>query len=37
MLNRLLNYYRVWRRRGAAKVDHKLWIFWVMTGKYPRP
>lgn len=35
MIERFGNYWRVWRGRGAATVDHKLWAYWALTGRYP--
>jgi hypothetical protein len=35
MLDRLVNYLNVWWRKGAAKMDHYLWLHWVVTGRYP--
>ena len=35
MFGRLKNYYRSWRGRGAAKMDHYLWLHWAITGRYP--
>lgn len=35
MIARLANYYRVWRRRGAARMDHGLWLHWAIFGRYP--
>jgi hypothetical protein len=36
MIERISNYWRVWRSRGAARMDHGLWLHWAVTGKYPR-
>lgn len=36
MIRRFTNYYRTWRGRGAAKMDHGLWLFWAAFGRYPR-
>lgn len=33
---RLTTYYRVWRGRGAATLDHHLWAYWAIFGRYPR-
>jgi hypothetical protein len=35
MIERLRVYWRVWRARGAATLDHRLWGHWVLWGKYP--
>jgi hypothetical protein len=33
--DRLRLYWQVWRARGAASVDHRLWAYWALFGKYP--
>lgn len=33
---RLATYYRAWRRRAAATMDHHLWAHWAIFGRYPR-
>lgn len=33
---RCLIYGHTWRNRGAAYLDHKMWLFWVIFGRYPR-
>src|SRR5688572_6106117 len=35
MIARLRIYWRVWRVRGAATLNHWLWAYWALTGKYP--
>lgn len=35
MIARLRIYWRVWRTRGAAALDHRLWAHWALFGKYP--
>lgn len=35
MINRLTTYYRVWQHRGAARMDHRLWLYWALMGRYP--
>lgn len=35
MIKRLINYWNVWRKRGAAKMDHWLWLHWSILGRYP--
>ncbi len=34
MLDRLANYWRVWRHKGSASMDHRLLAYWVLTGRY---
>lgn len=34
---RARNYYRNWRGKGAATMDHCLWAYWVVTGRHPSP
>jgi hypothetical protein len=36
MIRRFANYYRSWRGRGAARMDHRLWLFWAIFGRYPK-
>lgn len=36
LFDRLALYWRTWRRKGVATMDHRLWSFWVVTGRYPR-
>lgn len=36
LLHRIICYWRTWRRKGAAKMEHPLWLFWALTGRYPR-
>lgn len=36
MISRFKNYWRVWRGRGAARMDHALWLHWAVFGRYPR-
>lgn len=31
---RIANYWRVWRGRGAARMDHRLWLGWAIFGRY---
>jgi hypothetical protein len=35
LLKRFRNYWQVWRGRGAAKMNHRLWLFWSIMGRYP--
>ena len=28
-------YWRTWRCRGVAKMDHRLWLHWAIFGRYP--
>ena len=35
MIKRLRSYYSVWRGKGAAKMDHALWLHWAVFGRYP--
>jgi hypothetical protein len=35
MIKRFRNYYRVWRSRGAATLNHSLWLHWALFGRYP--
>jgi hypothetical protein len=37
MIQRVANYWRVWRGRGAAKLDHRLWVYWAVFGRFPSP
>lgn len=32
MVGRFKFYWKTWLNKGAAKMDHKLWLFWSMTG-----
>ncbi|HCS17678.1 MAG TPA: hypothetical protein DIW45_07765 [Erythrobacter sp.] len=36
MLKRAMTTYRVWRSKGAAKMDAGLWLHWTVLGRYPR-
>lgn len=36
MIGRLKTYYWIWRNRGAAVMDHRLWLHWAITGRYPK-
>lgn len=36
MRQRFQNYWWNWRRKGAAKMDHRLWFHWAITGRYPK-
>lgn len=36
MAQRFARYRKVWRNRGAAYLDHKLWLFRAIFGRYPR-
>jgi hypothetical protein len=35
MSDRFRLYWRAWRGRGAATMDHWLWLHWALTGRYP--
>lgn len=36
MIARAISAWRIWRRRGAAKMDAGLWLHWVIFGRYPK-
>ena len=36
MGKRLAQYFHVWRTRGAATMNHRLWLHWAIFGRYPR-
>ena len=35
IITRWRTYWRTWRGRGAATLDHRLWAHWALFGKYP--
>lgn len=36
LMERLATYYRVWRCKEVARMDHRLWLHWAIFGRYPR-
>lgn len=36
MIERFLIYWSVFRSRGKARVDHRLWLYWSLFGRYPK-
>lgn len=36
MAYRFRCYFRAWRGRGAARMDHRLWLYWAVFNRYPR-
>ena len=31
-IKRAINYDRTWRGKGAARMDHRTWLSWVLKG-----
>lgn len=36
MVCRFLIYFHCWRRKGAARLDHRLLLHWAIFNRYPR-
>lgn len=35
MIRRTVIYWQAWRGRGAARLDHWLWLHWTVFGRFP--
>lgn len=35
LIKRLLHYWRMWRRKGAARMPPSIWLHWVLFSSWP--
>jgi hypothetical protein len=36
IFERFFNYWNCWRGKGKCRMEHRLWLVWALTGRYPR-